>query len=455
MQTLPPTVPPPPSAEQPPSIGSFESFGASTSGSRKQIFSTPTLLKFAVVLLALLLLGGGGLYAYFSLIRPPADVLERVITNFSKLETYHFDLTLSGNVNESTSAIPLFRFMASALPLGRSFNPTAAQFSEGIPFEEQPEREQFNLPDSETTMVPAFAGALTFQIGGDVRTTKGNEAIAIVPSIEFGDATAKLNAGGQLRVFAPSKKLFVKIDRLEGLGELFELPPDIQGQWLVADESTLEQMGIDLEELTKKLEQQEEQPTSEDQELEQDLERAFANSFTLTYEGTQELNGQSAFHYKTAFDFAAFKTEILTLREKYKNRLDEPTLSFLKDLTPESLDEFGRVLKRMEGEAWILKQKLLPLKATFVIELADDNLGQTAALNLELSFSKFDEEIVIEEPQGARNLMDLMGPLTGSQNLDAPMPFGEASEKDRQRSRDLTYAMVALLLYQNTSGSFP
>ena len=418
--------------------------------SRKKIFSTPTLLKLAGAFLAAFLLGGGGLYAYSLFTRPPADIAQRFVASFSKLETYHFDFTLSGSINESASSLlPFGQIALSALPMGSATNAVAASFHEGIggiSAEEQQRLQQEEvIADSDIAAAPIFSGTLMMKLAGDVRTTKGNEAVAVAPSFEFGDASSKLRAGGEIRFFGASKKLFAKIDRLEGLEGLLDLPSDIQGQWLAADEQTLAQMGVDLEELTKELPQQQEELSSEDKELEQDFEKAFANSFVLTYEGSEEVNGESAFHYKVVFDVSVFTTELLTLREKYHNRLDDPKLRLFKDLDEGSLDEFGRVLKRMEGDLFIAKRKLLPLKAMFVIELADADSGQTASLNVELAFSKFNEYIVIEEPQGAKNITEILEAL----GVAFPVP------SDARRQADLAAFRVALELYKSDKGIYP
>ena len=231
-------------------------------------------------------------------------------------------------------------------------------------------------------------------------------------------------------LFFVNEKTYFFFEEIElhGIAAFFEffLPfplADITNQWIVYDESSLAELEGLLE--IEDLEVAEEVGFSEEDKVEL-LKIISAHDFLKleTDHGTEILDGKKSYHYTLRID-PEETVNLVKEIDQYLAGTDfsdsaEEEITIDPDITDQDLEDLKVFLTKNEivFDVWIGKKDLLLGKIDLDLLLDDKESGMTLSTKITSVYDRYNEEIDIEEPEGATTLGELIEKITKAYELE-------------------------------------
>lgn len=370
-----------------------------------------------VLIVTLLVLSGGGAYAYFYVLdtASPDEILTEAFSNFSAVKSLSGEATINLNIPQE----PIF------------FGQMVADGSMD---------ENKNFPVSVKLKAKG-----EFDVQNALKL-KGSESIEL--DVEYGGA--KLNAN--FDVLFVENKLYFKVKKLpEVLAEKMGIDSSlVLNKWIVADYSeglsSYGAMGggmfVAPQDILSNFQFSEERLKS--------ITQALYGIFKVKEDlGSEEIGGVKSYHYVLGVDKEMVKkvfVEYWKLMLPATQELTEEDEAELIEMMSGGMEGFFSYAEKSivsEGlEIWIGKKDKLPVKMALDIKVDDKDFGIKADFSFVGSYSDFNKPVEVTEPDDVVSFEELM------KNLGAGATSGPLAEmRDSTRFSDLSILNSVLALY--------
>jgi hypothetical protein len=248
------------------------------------------------------------------------------------------------------------------------------------------------------------------------QANKNNTRQDIVAQAVLESGSTKMVADAELKILGEKTYLLIN-----SLPTFFGDLGNLKGQWIYLDKSLFQQNGTG-------------QLSSEQyQQLARELVALFKGQGLFGIKKTlvdEDIKGQTAQHYLAFLNKQAVKRiapNFFKLVAKYLPETErknyEGNLTKLNQELPRAIENFWKATGGVNFDIWIADGKLAQIKwqkeldLSSLAELKKDVQKAKANLNLSLVYFDFGQEVVVEEPTGAKTLEELSASATSTANF--------------------------------------
>jgi len=328
-----------------------------------------TLLAITILIAGVLVLGGG-VFAYFNYFQSPEKIVQKMIDKLTEIKSLEY----SGEIKIEVNAVDLLdsgNLLQSAQPV--SNNKTS------------------NLSVN-------FSGVFD---ANDLNNPKGSFSFNINT-----EALGQENFTLGLEIRTINKIVYVKLSNIS----LLDLTA-VSNQWIKIDTEALKkQFGLEkIEEQLKEAQKKQELSPEQIEKLEIAVQQAKIIKITKKLP-SEKIEGISTYHYKFTIDKEGIKNLFIEISK----------IAWDKTFTEKELAEFNKsfeafeAVELSEGEIWIGKKDLLPYKISLNSVIKETNKSKTSGkVDFVLLFKNFNKPIQIEIPAPVKTLEEILGGLFG------------------------------------------
>jgi hypothetical protein len=315
---------------------------------------------FMLILVAFLLVTGGGVYAYFYFFPTPDQVLDRMLKKSGFIKTFEYD----GEADIKTHINSISPMPQQAGDLSIPEVPIKNDGKFHVSFVGGHDLTDLKKPRGKIALT------LTTDFLQEEETTLGIEQINLDPKVAYIRLTEAMNV------------------------PFFDLD-SIKNQWIKVDlEPYTDKISLEKD---KKPEKTPTKPISEEK-IKKVSDLAKKHRFIILTGNLpdEKIGGINSYHFKFSLDKEEFKIFIIEsgqiLSEKKYSEKE------LKDIK-KNLDEEMKTLTKIGGDIWIGKTDYYPYKLTFNMVISDKT--SSTEFSLLMNYKKFNIPLVVETPQNA------------------------------------------------------
>ncbi len=371
----------------------------------------PSKAPMAIIgIILLVLLGAGGVLAYFFIYDTPERMMQTMATNLEKVKTYEFKGSAQIDVTSSNDAFSDKGTEEHLNPLQgiqEAFAATSV-FNMQVQFDGRADEDDESNPKAETNFTVDYKGSdgSSMQAKVDTRT---------VDKVIYFNARKMPDTGG-LMDFSMFENKWIKMDMaMSGLSS----SPLLGGIGVATDSSQLKKV----------------------KEHKEKLEQAYLRHRFMIFDRavtSETVNGVDTKHYKYKIDSELLKGFLIEA---------VPIVSEQKISNKEAEEQFKsfNILKNATGDIWVGKKDVLPYKFSFQTELRDDaDKTSSGKLSFTMELNNFNKSFQITAPEGAKTFEELGQEVMESYYGSSGSGSILARSRDSQRLSDITTIRKAI-----------